>query len=441
MIEKKLILLLIFSFLVLSACQESMDGEVRGTEIAAFSTSDCDSDNGGLELPTGFCATVVADSLGRARHIVVRDNGDIYVALREVANGGGIAALRDTTGDGRADIIERFGDFGGTGIDLRNGYLYFAPDTAVIRYRLAEGELVPQGEYEVVAGGFPEQRQHAAKPFAFDEAGNLYVNSGAPSNACQAEDRSAGSPGQDPCPLLERHGGIWRFSADQIGQTQMEDGVRYATGIRNAVAIDWNPATDHLYVLQHGRDQLNQNWPDMYTVEQSAELPAEEFFLVEEGSDFGWPFCYYDQVQGKKVLAPEYGGTGTETGRCEQVEDPILAFPGHIAPNDLVFYNEDHFPEPYQGGAFIAFHGSWNRAPLEQEGYNVVYVPFEGDLPAGDWEVFADGFAGDGPIQSPGDARFRPMGLAIGPEGTLYITDSVTGRVWRVVYTGTELPS
>ncbi len=415
----------------LAAC-----GPGEGSTVADV---ECAPDNDGLVLPDGFCAAVVADSLGPVRHIAVDDDGDLYAALRQVSGGGGIVALRDTDGDGRADVEERFGTSGGTGIGLRDGYLYFAPDTAVWRYAFeGEDELVPGGEREVVVTGLPDQRSHAAKPFAFDGEGNLYVNVGGPSNACQEEARTPGSPGQDPCPQLERQGGIWRFAADALNQTQEDDGMRYATGIRNAVALDWNDRASSLYAVQHGRDQLNQLWPDLYTEEESAELPAEEFFKVDEGDDFGWPYCYYDWLEDdQKELAPEYGGDGAEVGRCSDAEDPIAAFPGHWAPNDLVFYDGDQFPESYRGGAFIAFHGSWNRTP-RQDGYQVVFVPFDGDMPSGDYETFADGFAGDGDWRppTPGEAEHRPMGLAVGPDGSLYIADSVQGRIWRVVYRG-----
>jgi mono/diheme cytochrome c family protein len=174
----------------------------------------------------------------------------------------------------------------------------------------------------------------------------------------------------------------------------------------------------------------------MYTQQENADLPAEEFLMVTDGADFGWPYCYYDHFQGRKVLAPEYGGDGVAAGRCAQKTDPILAFPAHIAPNDLLFYTGEQFPERFQAGAFIAFHGSWNRAPLEQEGYYVVFVPFSEGLPSGDWEVFADGFSGKEALMNPGDAEHRPTGLAVGPDGSLYVSDSRSGAIWRIVYTG-----
>jgi glucose/arabinose dehydrogenase len=249
--------------------------------------------------------------------------------------------------------------------------------------------------------------------------------------------RTKGSPGQDPCTLLEQYGGIWQYESDETGQQHTPD-ARYASGIRNAVALTWNDAADNLYAVQHGRDQLHQFFPDLYTQKESAELPAEEFFKVDEGDDFGWPYCYYDWMKEKKVLMPEYGGDGDEVGRCEQFEDPIQAFPGHWGPNAVLFYDGTQFPETYQGGAFIAWHGSWNRAPLPQEGYKVTFTPFNNDEPSGDFEVVADGFAGKDTLRSPGQAEHRPTGLAVGPDGGLYVSDDENGTIWRIAYVGTE---
>jgi glucose/arabinose dehydrogenase len=391
--------------------------------------------DGGLTLPEGFSSTIFADDLGKARHITAHDNGNIYINLESLKDGKGLVALRDTDQDGKADEIEYFGDVAGTGIGMYEDYLYYSSNSAIYRFVLTGQDLVPRGEPELMIGGLLDERQHAAKTFTFDEEGNIYVNIGAPANACMEQGRTKGSPGMDPCPLLENSGGVWRFQANVPNQDQMEDGHRYSTGIRNAVAIDYNPNSNHVYVVQHGRDQLHQFFPELYTREESAELPAEEFFILEDGADFGWPYCYYDQIKDKKVLAPEYGGDGEEVGRCGQTNDPIMAFPGHWGPNALLFYTGNMFPERYKNGAFIAFHGSWNRAP-EQKGYFVAFVPFDGERPSGDFEIFADGFAGTENIESPADADYRATGLAEGPDGALYITDDNVGRVWRITYSG-----
>jgi glucose/arabinose dehydrogenase len=390
--------------------------------------------NEGLILPDKFRVTVVAESLGQGRHIVINTNGDIYISLQRLKNKKGIVALRDTNGDGKADIITYFGGFPGTGIGIHSGYLYFGSDTAIIRYKLLPGKLLPETSYEIIARGFVRTYQHAAKPFTFDTDNNLYVNVGAPANACQEPDRTPGIPGTDPCQLLTSFGGIWRFDANKPNQDQIKDGYRYATGLRNCMALSWNTATQSLYAVQHGRDQLHELWPELYTEDEGVNLPAEELFLLKDSSDCGWPYCYYDPFKNKKLLAPEYGGNGTREDRCAKKVQPIMTFPAHYAPNDLLFYNGDQFPQRYKNGAFIAFHGSWNRSPLEQKGFNIVFVPFRSSLPSGNWEVFADGFAGTSQIKSPSDAKYRPCGLAVSPDGSLFVVDDISGKVWKISY-------
>lgn len=410
---------------IAAACAESQ-GEVLPA---------CDPTNGGIELPEGFCATIFADELGNARHLAVADNGDVFVRLGSLDDeDGGIVALRDTTGNGRADVVSHFEESEGTGIAIHDGHLYYSTDVSVHRYALAEGELVPSGQPETIVEGFPDTGSHGAKSMAFDGSGSIFVNSGAPSNNCEAsESRTPETPGRDPCPQLELSGGVWRYDAAENGQQHGTDN-RYATGIRNAVALAWNPVAGGAYAVQHGRDQLDSLWPELFTAEQNAEAPSEDLLRLEQDADFGWPYCYHDPQQGRRVVAPEYGGDGSETDRCEGYPDPLVAFPGHWAPNDLLFYSGEQFPERYRGGAFVAFHGSWNRAPLPQDGYKVTFVPFRAAEPAGDWEVFADGFPATRPIEGSQDVEFRPVGLAQGPDGSLYISESSEGRIWRVMY-------
>lgn len=402
----------------------------------------CDPDNGGLTLPDGFCALVVADGISGARHVDVADNGDIYVRSRgargrdAVNAAGGLFALRDADGDGRAEIVEHFGDNYGTGLQLREGHLYYSTSTEVYRYRLAPGQLVPPGPPELMVSEFPMQRGHRDKPFAFDEDGSIYVNVGAPSNACQQQRRTAGSPGKQPCPERERQASVWRFDADRPGQTQPDDGYRFALGTRNILGIAWDPATRALYAMQHGRDSLATLFGAYFDAAESAELPSEELFRLDDGADFGWPYCYYDHFLGRRVLAPEYGGDGEVAGDCGRYELPLVAFPGHWAPHDLMFYTGGQFPARYREGAFVVFHGSWNRAPMEQEGYQVAFAPRRGGEFSGEWETFAGGFAAVSPLVSPRDAAHRPAGIAQGPDGSVYVTDDAAGRVWRIVYRG-----
>jgi glucose/arabinose dehydrogenase len=391
----------------------------------------CDPGNGGITLPAGFCAAVVADNLGPARHLVAAPNGDVFVSVNNAGRGkpGAIVALRDTNGDGKFDKREKFGEVGGTGIALRNGYLYLATPNSVLRYQLKPGDLTPSGPPETVIGGLPGLRQHEDKGIAFDGRGGLYVNVGAPSNACQRPDRRPNVPGQDPCPLLEKHGGIWRFDENKLGQKQ-EDGRRYVTGMRQMVGLTWYD--NMLWAVMHNRDSLDTLWPGKFTAEQNAEWPAEYLVRAADGSNFGWPYCFYNNNEGKLVTNPEYGGDGKKTDRCGAFTPPAVAFPGHWAPNDVLFYSGTQFPAKYRGGAFVAFHGSWNRAPLPMAGYNITFVPFAGGKPSGKYEVFADGFAGKTPIMNPRYAASRPGGLALAPDGSLYVTEDMKGKTWRI---------
>lgn len=402
-----------------------------------------DPDNGGLFFPDGFEAVVVVDSLkGRARHMAVNDNGDIYVKLRFPDSVGGNVAIRDTDKDGKGDVIEKFANYDdkgsyGTAMRIYKGYIYFSSETKVFRQKLTPGKLVPEGPIELVlADDHPHGRhEHIAKPITFDNKGNMYVPFGANSNNCQESNRTPASPGINPCPQLVDHGGIWRFKADKLNQTQ-KDGTKYATGLRSVVALDWNHDDNTLYALQHGRDDFLRLWAGLYTPWQSAVFPSEEFLKITEGSDAGWPYYYYDQIQGKKLLNPEYGGDGKKEGKGAEYNQPLIGFPAHWAPNDILFYTGKQFPDRYRNGAFIAFHGSTNRAPYPQAGYFIAFVPFKNGAPSGPWEVFADGFAKVDPIVNVRDAVYRPMGIAQGSDGSLYLSDTEKGKIWRVMFKG-----
>jgi glucose/arabinose dehydrogenase len=392
----------------------------------------CDPDNGGLKLPEGFCAFLAVDGIGEARHIAVAPNGDVYVALLgSPKQPSGIVALRDADGDGRFEVKESFGEGSVTGIALRNGYLYVAKVNSVERYKMTPGQLKPAGAAEVVVSDLEGVRQHGDKGLAFDGKGSLYVNVGAPSNACQQPDRRPKIAGQDPCPLLEKHGGIWKFDENKLGQKQ-EDSDRFATGLRQMPAITWHDGA--LYIVMNNRDQLDTLWSDKFTAQENAERPAEPMYRAHAGSNFGWPYCFYDYGQKKLLLNPEYGGDGKAVGRCGEFENPVASFPAHWAPVDVMFYDGKQFPASYRGGAFIAFHGSWNRAPMPQDGYNVTFQPFKDGKPSGDFAIFANGFAGKSPLMNPNDAAARADGLAEAPDGSLYIADSQKGKLWRVMY-------
>ncbi len=416
--------------------------------IPAFSEEqDCPETDTGVSLPSGFCATIFADKVGHARQLAVAPDGTVYVNTwsgiyygnDKPHDGGFLIALKDTKGTGHADVNVRFGPtfaegaHGGTGIWLYKNSLYAELDDKIVRYLLKDGEAAPTGKAETILSGMPVTGDHPMHGFAIDADGNLFVEMGTATNACEKENRMPHSPGIDPCTELETRGGIWRYDANKSDQV-FSPKERYATGNRNAEGFDFD-ADGRLYITQHGRDQLHEDWPELYTAKQGWELPSEEVTILKQGANYGWPYCYYDPEQKKLVLAPEYGGDGgKKVGRCDTLDGPVAAFPAHWAPNDLKIYKGSQFPKVYQGGAFIAFHGSWNRAPGPQGGYNVVFQPLADGKTSGDYVVFADGFAG--PKKEPGGAVHRPSGLAVGPDGALYITDDKAGRIWRVTYNG-----
>lgn len=419
--------------ILLLTLTSSCNDNPKNKEESELKDSTSVKNDTGLSLPEGFSGSIFADSLGAARHLAVTKSGNVFVKLGSLKDDKGIIRLTDKNKDGKADDQMGFANYGGTGIAIKNNKLYASSNTSVFSYDLDNDEMPVNFEKpDTIIYGLIDRRQHNSKSITLDDSGNIYVNIGAYSNACQEKDRTKGSPGRRPCPILDSAGGIWRFKAEKLKQTY-DGNSRYATGLRNVVGLDWNSKNNQLFVMQHGRDQLHSLYPDMYTEQQSADLPAETMYALNEGDDAGWPYVYYDQNKNKKILNPEYGGDGEKTGAPEAL-DPVVAFPGHMAPNALLFYTGDMFPERYKNGAFIAFHGSWNRAPEPQEGYYVVFVPFENGRPSGDWEVFADGFAGAETIESPGDAKHRPTGLAQGPDGALYISDDAGGTIYKITY-------
>ena len=418
-----------------------------GAATFADTAGTCPDNESGISLPKGFCATVFADKVGHARQMVVAPDGTLYLNTwsgvyygnDKPHDGGFVVALKDTKATGTADSSVRFGQIfadgghGGTGIALYKDWLYAETNDKIVRYDVKSGPPTADAKAETVLSGMPINGDHPMHPFNIDAQGNLFVSMGSATNACEIKNRMPHSPGNDPCVELETRAGIWRYDANKTGQV-FSAGERYASGNRNAEGFDFDTA-GRLYITQHGRDQLHEDWPELYTTGQGFELPSEEVMIVKDGAWYGWPKCYFDPTQKKLVLAPEYGGDGgKKVGDCAKAEPPIAAFPAHWAPNDLKIYKGSRFPKAYEGGAFIAFHGSWNRAPGPQGGYNVVFQPLADGKPSGEYVIFADGFAGA--QKEPGRAAHRPSGLAVGPDGALYIADDKAGRIWRVTYNG-----
>jgi len=261
----------------------------------------CPNDDSGLQLPAGFCATIFADNIGHARHMVVAPSGVLYVNTwsgRYYGNDtphaeGFLVALEDKSGAGKADVIERFGETvqsggaGGTGIGLYKGLIYAEINDRIVRYRLPAGAIVPTGSADTIVSGLPLGGDHPMHPFIINPEGSMYVDVATATNSCQLKNRTLKSPGANPCTELETRGGIWRYDANKTNQT-FSTADRYATGIRNAEGFAIDPS-GRMFVTQHGRDQLRANWPDLFEPDQEATLPAEALLLLKAKGDYIMP--------------------------------------------------------------------------------------------------------------------------------------------------------
>ncbi len=403
----------------------------------------CAVDNAGLTLPAGFCATVFADSLQGPRHMVVAPNGELLVGGSPRGGGrsnmplvpGSLYRLRDANGDGKADAVEKLAQASGSGIALANGYLYHTIGRAIVRYKYMPGQAA-LGQADTIVSDFVPGG-HAAYNFVVVGAA-LYMNVGSRTNACEnSEQRAPQTPGVDPCVELETRAGIWAFDAHKIGQ-KPGDGTRFATGIRNAVALTVDPRDQSLWATMHGRDGLQPPpaglWPG-HDNAYGAENPGEQVNHILKGDDFGWPYCYWSHEEKKLVTAPEYGGDGKKTDRCGGKKLPAYAFPGHWGPNDMMFYTGSTFPAEYRNGAFVAFHGSWNRAPLPNMGYRVAFLPLNGQK-ASTHRDFATEFAAPNGLPGKDGRIHRPTGLAQGTDGSIYVADDLAGTIYKISYKG-----
>lgn len=409
----------LIGMLLLASCHNA------NQETTTTSTT-TDSAAKGLILPQGFSASIVADSLGPLRHLAINRNGDIYVKFSALKDGKGILFLSDTNHDGKMDKSMSFGNYPGTGIRIHNNELYTSSNSGVYRYQLNDkGEVMNTGKAEMIVHGLVDRGRDNAKAIALDGDNNLYVAVGSYDETCT----DASGHGIPNCPLLDSVGGIWQFSTNKLNQSY-SNAVHYARGLKNAVGLDWNEATKSLFATNHGRGGLNGKFPKLYTPDQDKSLPAETLYELSKGADAGWPYVYYDPFLHKKIIAPEYGGDAKKSMDNKYL-DPVADFPAHLGPNDLLFYTGNMFPEKYKNGAFIVFHSQ--SQPLKK-GYLVAFVPFKNGKASGPWEIFADNFRG-GDINGPaGSNQHRPIGIAQGPDGALYVADDLKGTIFKITY-------
>ena len=390
----------------------------------------------GLILPSGFHATVVSEGLGPIRHFAIRDNGDLYFSLphNDQAPAGGILAVR-LDASHKAVQMEHFGTIdGGTGIRIHNGFLYASSPSGVSRFTFTTNALVPEKDPVLIVDGTPTTHPGLPRnnrPIALDDKGNLYIALEGEGNACSdpKSPNTAAPAGLKPCPYFDVRAGVWRFLATKPAQKFPSDGEHLATGIRDMTALDWSPADGGVYGIMHGRDNLNKSWPEAVTAETEQHI-SDEMHRITKGTDFGWPYTFYDGVRKTRFISPDYEGDGKTSPAAGAYSTPVLTFENRRpAPVDIQFYTGKSFPASYRNGAFIVLHGT--QPP--RNGYNIVFVPFNKKGVAGTPTVFADGFAAFDSSQTP-RARYRPVAAAVAPDGSLYVADSQKGRVWRIAY-------
>jgi glucose/arabinose dehydrogenase len=392
-----------------------------------------------IKLPPGFTATVIVDGLVNARHMAIRGN-DIYVSTNHTNADPGpqaIHAIRLGSDHKLVQVTTLGNVWGGTGIRIHDGALYAANGTTVWRYQLDEG-LVPKAAPQAIVEGM-QNRNNRNRILAFDESGGLYVAlSGDGNNACAAGGRLSATPGPNPCPELADRAGIWRFSATKPGQ-KFSDGEHYAVGIRNMTAFRWSARHKALYGILHDRDDGAQVWPQYFTKAEELAV-GDALYRISRGTDFGWPYSYYDGVRNQRIQAPEYGGDGKKLAE-KKADTPVLSMvvePSKAAPVDMVFYDATQFPAAWRGGLFISRHGGIGPArPGGYEGYDIVYLPMDAQGRPGKVIPFASGFAGPSPDdRTIARAAHRPNGMALAPDGALFVVDSKNGRLWRIAYAG-----
>jgi glucose/arabinose dehydrogenase len=351
--------------------------------------SNCGENGTGLaciKLPPGFSIDYYAQNVGGARSMALSPNGTLFVGSRDA---GKVYAVLDRNNDSKADdvIVLAQGLDSPNGVAFRNGSLYVAEISRVIRYDNVEAELQNPPAPVVVNDSFPSNQTHGWKYIKFGPDGKLYVPVGMPCNICNME-------GVD-----ERYGTIMRMEPNG---SQLEI---FARGIRNTVGFAWNPQTGELWFTDNGRDWLGNDMP-----------PDELNRAPHIGMHFGFPFCHAGDIPD-----PEFGSLRN----CSEFTPPEMKLGPHVAALGMTFYTGTMFPEEYRNQIFIAEHGSWNREiPI---GYRVSLVRLENGK-AVSYEPFADGW-----LQGLA-AWGRPVDVLVMPDGALLVSDDKNNAIYRISY-------
>ena len=340
-----------------------------------------------IKLPTGFKIDVFAE-VNNARSLARSPKGTIYVGNRRSDK---VYALRDEDGDHKAEkkFVIASGLTMPNGVAFYKGALYVAEVNRILRYDDIENRLDNPPEPVVVYDKFPTESHHGWKYIAFGPDNKLYVPVGAPCNICKSDDEVFAS--------------ITRMNPDGTGLEV------FAHGVRNTVGFTWHPTSKALWFTDNGRDMLGDNFP-----------PCELNRADKPGAHYGYPYCHAGDISD-----PEFG----DQGPCANYVTPAQKLGPHVAPLGIKFCQGDMFPEKYQGMAFIAEHGSWNRS--RKIGYRVSIVPVEGGRATG-YETFAEGWLDDDKQEAWG----RPVDLLQLPDGSMLLSDDFAHVVYRISYEG-----
>ncbi len=349
----------------------------------------CASNNDGqsnsIKLPKGFKIEVYASNIPNARSMVLSKSGILFVGTRSAGN---VYALLDTNEDNKVDevITIASGLDMPNGVDLKDGDLYVAEVSRIIKFENIEANLRNNPTYKVVRDDFPKDKHHGWKFIKFGPDGKLYVPVGAPCNICLRED--------DP-----RYASITRMNSDG---SEFEI---YASGIRNTVGFDWHSITKELWFSENGRDMLGDNIP-----------PDELNCASIKGLHFGYPFSH-----GKNILDPEFGSQGDTSLYTK----PVQELGPHVAALGIKFYTGNMFPAEYKNQIFIAEHGSWNRS--EKIGYRISLVRLNGNNPIS-YETFAKGWLNGNKVSG------RPVDIELMPDGSMLVSDDYANCIYRISY-------
>jgi glucose/arabinose dehydrogenase len=336
-----------------------------------------------LHLLPGFQDNVFYSGLASPRFIAFSPDGTLFVAER---GAGSIVALPDPGHTGKATskkvVIGGLND--PTSLVFYNGALYIGEQSQVSRFTLGPGLQVTSRQ--IIVPGLPTDGQHTTRTVLIGPDGRLYVSIGSTCNACIESD--------------PHRAAVWVYNLDGSG------GHLYARGLRNAVGMAINPWNKQVWVTVNGRDYLGDN------------SPPETVYALQAGADYGWPRC-----EAGDIIDPDFG----HSGACNGIVQPLLKMQAHSAPLGLAFYHANQFPQRYHG-LFVAFHGSWNRSM--PTGYKVVFIPLNanGQI-TGPAQDFVMGW-----LVNNDTATGRPVGLTVGPDGVLYISDDKGGMIYRISY-------